>query len=154
MTLDTIVDYESSFFKEQSLGYLLALGVMVIAIIIAIFMIYFLAKKAIQFAQEESVESLFNYFFKQAYIFTMVIGFIAVVCLGIHSLITVPKNNVENTYLQIVRESVDFSAEEGEVTVLSFKSEPDTPVGFKYLGDYFEIKGSVIKQIPKDELTK
>lgn len=152
MTLDTIVNYEGSFFKEQSLGYLVALGVMILAVIISIIMIYLLAKKAVQITQEDTGNSLINYILKQFYIYILGIGFIAVICFGIHSLITVPKNNVEATYLAIVRDSVDFSAEDGEVTVLAFKDEPNKPIGFKYLGDYFKLSGGTIKEITQDEL--
>lgn len=152
MTLDNIVEYESSFFKEQGLGYLIALGVMVVAIILSIFMIYFLSKKFIQVTQEDSKSSNKTYILKQSYIGVMVLGFISVICFGIHSLITVPKNNVEANYLFIVQDSVDFSAEEGEVTVLSFKDEPNKPIGFKYLGDYFKLSGSTIKEITQEEL--
>ncbi len=148
MTLDTIVNYEGSFFKEQSLGYLVALGVMILAVIISIIMIYLLAKKAVQITQEDTGNSLINYILKQFYIYILGIGFIAVICFGIHSLITVPKNNV----VAIVRDSVDFSAEDGEVTVLAFKDEPNKPIGFKYLGDYFKLSGGTIKEITQDEL--
>lgn len=152
MTIDNIIDYKGSFFKEQSVGYLLALGVMVLSIIISIIMIYYLFQKTLQIIQEDLKDSTAKYIMKLGYICIMIVGFVFVISFGVHSLITVPKNNVGARYLEIVQESVDFSAEKGEVTVLALKDDPDVPTGFKYMGKYFEVKGDTIIELTEDEL--